>query len=141
MANDKYIKVTPKGEEPRVILASLRNFYVSQGAKIETPTEAEIIAAYPDEKNVVNTLPARSADERLRAEIIKWKENAVKQAEKIKLLNEEKSNLAEKVKVLETSLAETEELVKRLNADGEKDRDDKTQRTTTRKSRYSSDDK
>ena len=51
MSQSKYIKVTPKGEkEGRVVLDSLKSFFVSQGAKIETPTQEEIEAAFPEER-------------------------------------------------------------------------------------------
>lgn len=51
MANNKFIKVTPKGEkEPRIVLATLKSFYLSHGAKIETPTDEEIYQAEPSER-------------------------------------------------------------------------------------------
>lgn len=47
----KFIKVTPKGETtPRIVLASLKAFYISQGAKIETPTDEEVYAVEPGER-------------------------------------------------------------------------------------------
>lgn len=49
MNTKRYIKVTPKGETKAVILlATNRDFYLSQGAKVEDPTEEEIIAAFPE---------------------------------------------------------------------------------------------
>lgn len=47
----KYIKVTPKGETtPRIVLANLKTFYIAQGAKIETPTDEEVFALEPAER-------------------------------------------------------------------------------------------
>ena len=39
----KFIKVTPKGDtKPRIVLANLKAFYLSQGAKVEIPTDEEV---------------------------------------------------------------------------------------------------
>lgn len=47
----KFIKVTQKGEkEPRYVRASLKPFYLSQGAKVEPATEEEFYAAEPAER-------------------------------------------------------------------------------------------
>lgn len=126
MANDKYIKVALKGEKPRVILANLRNFYISQGAIITKPTIEEIVEAFPEEAAAHHDLPVRTCDERLKAEIAQWKENAEKQANTIKALKEEKaelkskvSDLNEQVTSLEQALAETEALVKTLRAEAD----------------------
>lgn len=49
MNTKAFIKVTPKdGGRPVVLPEGNRAFYLSQGAKIETPTEAEIFAAFPE---------------------------------------------------------------------------------------------
>ena len=51
-----YIKVTPKGDtKSHIVLATLTDFYISQGAKIEEPTQEEVYAAVPQER------PARAA--------------------------------------------------------------------------------
>lgn len=48
----KFIKVTPKGEkEPRYVRASLKPFYLSQGAKVEPATEEEFYSAEPAEQS------------------------------------------------------------------------------------------
>lgn len=45
-----FIKVIPKGENKPIILrAACKDFYVSQGAKVEEATEDEIKVAYPSE--------------------------------------------------------------------------------------------
>lgn len=44
----EFIKVTPRGStEPRIVLASLKTFYISQGAKVEDATPEEVYAAEP----------------------------------------------------------------------------------------------
>ena len=49
MSKSKYIKVTLKGEKNgRVVLASLKPFFLSQGAKIEEPTPEEIALEFPE---------------------------------------------------------------------------------------------
>lgn len=49
MNTKAFIKVTPKGETKSHILpAGNSSFYTSQGASITTPTEEEILAAYPE---------------------------------------------------------------------------------------------
>lgn len=49
MNTKAFIKVTPKGEKKSHILpAGNASFYTSQGASITTPTEEEILAAYPE---------------------------------------------------------------------------------------------
>ncbi len=59
----KFIKVTPKGEtSPRIVLASLKNFYIAQGAKIETPTDEEVYAVEPNERPAAKQ-PATGADQ------------------------------------------------------------------------------
>lgn len=45
---NKYIKVTLAGEtKSHILMATLRDFYLAQGAKIEIPTEEEWKAVYP----------------------------------------------------------------------------------------------
>ena len=42
---NQYIKVTLAGEtKSHILMATLRDFYLSQGAKIEIPTEEEVLA-------------------------------------------------------------------------------------------------
>lgn len=44
----EFIKVTPRGStEPRIVLASLKTFYISQGAKVEDATPEEVCEAEP----------------------------------------------------------------------------------------------
>ncbi len=45
----RYIKVTPCGEQQAIILlATNRDFYLSQNAQVEQPTEEEVLAAFPE---------------------------------------------------------------------------------------------
>lgn len=51
MNTKRYIKVFPKGRIDSVILlASNKDFYLAQGARIEEPTEEEILNAFPELK-------------------------------------------------------------------------------------------
>lgn len=46
---NQFIKVTPKGGGRAVVaMAANRSFYLSQGAKVEQPTEAEVFAQFPE---------------------------------------------------------------------------------------------
>ena len=46
-----YIKVTPKGDtSSHVVLAANKAFYAKHGAKIEEPTEDEVLNAFPELK-------------------------------------------------------------------------------------------
>lgn len=58
----RYIKVTPKDEPKAVILlATNRDFYLSQGAKVETPTEDEVLEAFPELRPQHNAEQAQAA--------------------------------------------------------------------------------
>lgn len=56
----RFIKVTPKDSEKFiVILAANRDFYLSQGAKVEQPTEAEVLAFFPQLAKEVKPLDVK----------------------------------------------------------------------------------
>lgn len=115
----KFIKVTPKGEkEPRIVLATLKPFYLSQGATIEIPTEEEVYAAEPTERP--RTAAPASADQATvyaeqKAEIKELRkaidtldqDNKAKQ-ETIAQQAAELAELREKLAASETALTETE---------------------------------
>lgn len=126
MSQSKYIKVTPKGgKEGRVVLASLKSFFVSQGAKIEEPTPEEIVAEFPEERKVsVASAQAQPAD---NATIAEQKVTIEKQAttikaleEELKTVKEEREKAYEQVSALGKSLEESEQLIEKLKADTEK---------------------
>lgn len=125
----KYIKVTPKGEkEGRVVLASLKSFFVSQGAKIETPTPEEIAAEFPEERKVSATsAQPQQSQQAVNAVIAEQKVTIEKQAETIKALEEElktvkeeREKAYEQVAALGKSLEESEQLIAKLRADADK---------------------
>ena len=126
MSQSKYIKVTPKGEkEGRVVLASLKSFFVSQGAKIETPTPEEIAAEFPEERK--RSVASAQAQPAVNATIAEQKVTIEKQAETIKALEEElktvkeeREKAYEQVSALGKSLEESEQLIAKLRADAEK---------------------
>lgn len=58
----RYIKVTPQDEPQAVILlATNRDFYLSQGAKVEQPTEEEVLEAFPELRPQYNAEQAQAA--------------------------------------------------------------------------------
>ncbi|MCM1034939.1 MAG: hypothetical protein NC229_08495 [Bacteroides sp.] len=84
----RYIKVKPKDSSNTYILpAPLRDFYASQGAQIDTPTESEIYDSFPNER------------------IRKQKEDK-EQAQKtlISHLQDENTKLKDEIKKLKTQL-------------------------------------
>lgn len=49
MNKKRFIKVTPQGEDKFIVLtAQNANFYLNQGAKVEQPTEEEILQFFPE---------------------------------------------------------------------------------------------
>ena len=51
----RFIKVTPRDSEKFiVILAANRDFYLSQGAKVEQPTEEEVLEFFPQMEKELN---------------------------------------------------------------------------------------
>ena len=128
MSQSKYIKVTPKGgKEGRVVLASLKSFFVSQGAKIEEPTPKEIAAEFPEERKTIVVGAPAQPQPAVNATIAEQKVTIEKQAETIKALEEElktakeeREKAWEQVAALGKSLEESEQLIAKLRADAEK---------------------
>ena len=111
MAN--YIKVTLAGEtKSHILMASLRDFYLSQGAKIEIPTEEEILAVFPreGEKQQVSTKELEEA----RAAYEEIKDLYNKETNKVAKLKAANADLQEKMKALQTSLDEAENVIANL---------------------------
>lgn len=109
----QYIKVTPAGEtKSHILMASLRDFYLSQGAKIEIPTEEEILAVFPreEEKQQVSTKEFEEA----RAAYEEVKDLYNKETNKVAKLKAANADLQEKVKALQTSLDEAESVIANL---------------------------
>lgn len=127
MAESKYIKVTPKGEkEGRIVLGSLKSFFVSQGAKIETPTQEEIAAAFPEEARKGSATSAQPVPA-VNATIAEQKATIEKQAQTIKTLEaelkeatEEREKAYEQVAALGKSLEESEQLIAKLKGEAGK---------------------
>ena len=109
----QYIKVTPAGEtKSHILMASLRDFYLSQGAKIEIPTEEEILAVFPreEEKQQVSTKELEEA----RAAYEEAKDLYNKETNKVAKLKAANADLQEKVKAMQTSLDEAENVIANL---------------------------
>lgn len=129
----KFIKVTPKGEkEARVVLATLKPFYLSQGAKVETPTEEEVYQAEPTERpRTAAPASANQADtiSKLKAQVAEVSQANAELADKdlqsqttIQQQAAELAELREKLAASETALTETEKALeaarKELNKKG-----------------------
>lgn len=109
----QYIKVTPAGEtKSHILMASLRDFYLSQGAKIEIPTEEEVLAVFPreEEKQQVSNKELEEA----RAAYEEAKDLYNKETNKVAKLKAANADLQEKVKALQTSLDEAENVIANL---------------------------
>lgn len=71
MVNKKYIKVTVRGSKtPVVVLGSLEDYYRSQGAKIDVPTDDEVNSAFPEEGKRKLVLSAIEQLEREKKQLI-----------------------------------------------------------------------
>jgi septal ring factor EnvC (AmiA/AmiB activator) len=112
MAN-KYIKVTLAGEtKSHILMATLRDFYLSQGAKIEIPTDEEVLAVYPQEEEKPQASTKELEEARAAYEEVKNLYN--KEANKVAKLKTANAELLEKVNTLKTSLDEAENVIANL---------------------------
>lgn len=112
MAN-KYIKVTLAGEtKSHILMATLRDFYLSQGAKIEIPTEEEVLAVYPQVEEKPQASIKELEEARAAYEEIKNLYN--KETNKVAKLKAANAELQEKVNALQTSLDEAENVITNL---------------------------
>lgn len=112
MAN-KYIKVTLAGEtKSHILMATLRDFYLSQGAKIEIPTEDEVLAVFPQEEEKPQASTKELEEARAACEEVKNLYN--KETNKVAKLKAANAELQEKVNTLQTSLDEAEGIIANL---------------------------
>lgn len=112
MAN-KYIKVTLAGEtKSHILMATLRDFYLSQGAKIEIPTEEEVLAVFPQEEEKPQASTKELEEARAAYEEVKNLYN--KETNKVAKLKAANAELQEKVNTLQTSLDEAEGIIANL---------------------------
>jgi septal ring factor EnvC (AmiA/AmiB activator) len=112
MAN-KYIKVTFAGEtKSHILMATLRDFYLSQGAKIEIPTDEEVLAVFPQEEEKPQASTKELEEARAAYEEVKNLYN--KEANKVAKLKSANAELQEKVNALQTSLDEAEGVIANL---------------------------
>lgn len=109
----QYIKVTLAGEtKSHILMATLRDFYLSQGAKIEIPTKEEILAVFPNEEAKPQVSNKELEEARNAYEEVKDLYN--KEANKVAKLKAANAELQEKVKALQTSLDEAENVITNL---------------------------
>jgi septal ring factor EnvC (AmiA/AmiB activator) len=110
---NKYIKVTIAGEtKSHIIMATLRDFYLSQGAKIEIPTEEEVLAVFPQEEEKPQASTKELEEARAAYEEIKNLYN--KETNNVAKLKAANAELQEKVNTLQTSLNEAENVITNL---------------------------
>lgn len=116
----QYIKVTPKGENKSyIVMAHLKDFYLSQGAKIEKPTEEEIRTAFPFESGAKPQQETQKLDNLLK-DVEKLEKELSKVRDANNKLIEEREALKEKVSTLQAERDEAEQLVQRLRAKNQK---------------------
>lgn len=129
----KFIKVTPKGEtSPRIVLASLKTFYIAQGAKIETPTDEEVYAVEPNERPA-DKQPAANADQaaeiaRLQKEVAEAQQARADLQSQADQAQHTIAELREKLATTEAEVAEGERVINDLRKELAKTR--KTTDTT-----------
>lgn len=110
---NKYIKVTLAGEtKSHILMATLRDFYLSQGAKIEIPTEDEVLAVFPQEEEKPQASTKELEEARAACEEVKNLYN--KETNKVAKLKAANAELQEKVNTLQTSLNEAEGVIVNL---------------------------
>ena len=114
----KYIKVTPKGETtPRIVLANLKTFYIAQGAKIETPTDEEVFALEPAERQQVQQVPNAEQNAELARLRKENSELTLANAELGSHAADDQMTIADlksKLAAAETALAESEKVIENL---------------------------
>lgn len=102
----QFLKVTPKGGGRAVVVpATYRDFYLSQGAKIETPTEAEVFAQFPE-------YAARAKRDAERAEAIRKRE-----AGRVNYTNAPANTDAKRIADLQAQVKERDERIAALESE------------------------
>jgi len=109
-----YIKVVLNGKKPFVALASNKSFFMSRGAKIEEPTEKEIIAAFPNHIKR-NSAGEKQAHETAKSELASAKEALEKanEAHSATLLEFDKEKQAHET--AKSELASAKEALEKAN--------------------------
>lgn len=102
----QFLKVTPKGGGRAVVVpAANRDFYLAQGAKIETPTEAEVFAQFPE-------YAARAKRDAERAEAIRKRE-----AGRVNYANAPANTDAKRIADLQAQVKERDERIAALESE------------------------
>lgn len=102
----QFLKVTPKGGGRAVVVpAANRDFYLAQGAKIETPTEAEVSAQFPE-------YAARAKRDAEREEAIRQRE-----AGRVNRTDAPANTDAKRIADLEAQVKEREERIAALESE------------------------
>ena len=102
----QFLKVTPKGGGRAVVVpATYRDFYLSQGAKIEVPTEAEVFEQFPE-------YAARAKRDAERAEAIRKRE-----AGRVNYTNAPANTDAKRIADLQAQVKERDERIAALESE------------------------
>ena len=102
----QFLKVTPKGGGRAVVVpAANRDFYLAQGAKIETPTEAEVSAQFPE-------YAARAKRDAEREEAIRQRESG-----RVNRTDVTANTDAKRIADLEAQVKEREERIAALESE------------------------
>ena len=105
MNTKAFIKVIPKdGGTPHILPEGNRAFYLAQGAKIETPTEAEILSAYPEIAEAEKKRAAREAAANRPA--VRRTAAAIESKNNVDALKHDNQILRDRIKALEKENAE-----------------------------------
>lgn len=128
MTSSNYIKVTPRGEtKPRIVLASLKQFFISQRAKVEPVSEEELYELEPSLRpRQAVSQPAVAPDQldafrKQAAETVHELEAVC--AEKDAIIKEREAtieDLREKLAASEASVKESEKVIENLRKEAEK---------------------
>lgn len=140
MNTKAFIKVTPKGEKKSHILpAGNASFYTSQGASITTPTEEEILAAYPElaeRKRPVSAKKKVYTAEEVAEQIAVYESKITGKDEIIAQLEAKNAELQTRIDELDKKLAEmiaeAEEALK-VNEEATEDAEDAPKTTKSKK--------
>jgi len=111
----KYIKVTDKGKNPCIVLASNEAFYRSRGYKIDEATDEEIKKCFPEE--AVKQTSDKVSTKKLEKELIEEKENVKKLQSDLELEKKTHNETVLKLKNdIDALVKEKSELEKQLKS-------------------------
>lgn len=116
----QFIKVTPKGGgKSHIIPEGNRAYYLSQGAKIETPTREEVLKAFPEIKREKQAESDAQDAAKLKAEIKALKRDNASLKDDLIREEETSAKLIEENKALKADNDRLSKEINRLTAMGQ----------------------